>query len=65
MVSLRTTEPVPGTGFEGRNPVPGTHLGLGLHIVRLVAEFHGGTVSAENLQGGVRFQVRVPLAARA
>ncbi|HUL97481.1 MAG TPA: ATP-binding protein [Usitatibacter sp.] len=37
------------------------HLGLGLYIVRLVAEFHGGTVRALNLPGGrgVRFQVEV------
>jgi two-component system, OmpR family, sensor histidine kinase ChvG len=35
------------------------HLGLGLYIVRLVAEFHGGSVRAENLPGdaGVRFTV--------
>lgn len=35
------------------------HLGLGLYIVRLVAEFHGGRVRAVNLPGeaGVRFEV--------
>ena len=39
----------------------GAHLGLGLYIVRLVAEFHGGSVRAENLAaGGVRFEVEVP-----
>ena len=38
------------------------HLGLGLYIVRLVAEAHGGEVAAENLEPrGVRFEVRVPL----
>jgi two-component system, OmpR family, sensor histidine kinase ChvG len=37
------------------------HLGLGLYIVRLVAEFHGGKVRATNLSdgGGVRFSVEV------
>jgi signal transduction histidine kinase len=39
----------------------GEHLGLGLYIVRLVAEFHGGRVRAMNLPGGkgVRFEVEV------
>jgi signal transduction histidine kinase len=28
------------------------HLGLGLYVVRLVAERHGGSVSARNLEDG-------------
>ena len=38
------------------------HLGLGLYIVRLIAEFHGGTVNANNLAhgDGVRFVVTIP-----
>jgi signal transduction histidine kinase len=38
------------------------HLGLGLYIVRLVAEYHGGRVRAANLAGGrgVRFEVELP-----
>ncbi|MDX1458064.1 MAG: ATP-binding protein [Marinobacter sp.] len=38
------------------------HLGQGLLIVRLIAEHHGGEVSATNESGGVRFTVLVPLA---
>lgn len=39
------------------------HLGLGLFIVRLVAEAHGGRARAENLPdgSGVRFEVEVRL----
>jgi len=46
------------------NRVGGQHLGLGLHIVRLVAEAHGGTVSARNLPNddGVEFTIRLPIA---
>jgi len=40
----------------------GQHLGLGLYIVRLVAEAHGGKVSARNLPDdtGVEFIIRLP-----
>jgi signal transduction histidine kinase len=43
------------------------HLGLGLHIVRLVAERHGGQASAANLDGdaGVRFCIELPAARHA
>ncbi len=43
------------------------HLGLGLHIVRLIVDFHGGTVTAANLEdgSGVRFDVRLPRSIRA
>jgi dedicated sortase system histidine kinase len=53
MVSVR-----PGAGGE----VP--HLGLGLYIVRLVAQFHGGTADAEDRTDGrgVVASVTFPLA---
>jgi two-component system sensor histidine kinase ChvG len=40
----------------------GQHLGLGLYIVRLVAEAHGGSVSAHNLPNddGVEFIISLP-----
>lgn len=38
------------------------HLGLGLYIVRLIADFHGGSVRAENLSdgSGVTFTLSLP-----
>jgi len=46
------------------NRVSGQHLGLGLHIVRLVAEAHGGSVGARNLPDdtGVEFTIHIPTA---
>ena len=40
------------------------HLGLGLYVARLIAQFHGGTIGASNLASGdgVALGVRIPLA---
>ncbi|TLZ19876.1 MAG: hypothetical protein E6K30_05645, partial [Gammaproteobacteria bacterium] len=60
-------ELLPGRLFEslwqsrtGTDSQP--HFGLGLYIVRLIAEFHGGEPSAANLAdgSGVRVGVRIP-----
>jgi dedicated sortase system histidine kinase len=53
MVSVRDA---PGAGTP--------HLGLGLYVARLIAQFHGGTIAASNLASadGVAFGVRIPLA---
>jgi len=42
------------------------HLGLGLYVARLIAEFHGGAIAATNLPSGdgVVVGVRLPLAAQ-
>jgi two-component system sensor histidine kinase ChvG len=46
---------------QGRDDKP--HFGLGLYIVRLVAEFHGGTAVAANREdgSGVVFTITLPL----
>ena len=46
---------------EGGDSDNRPHFGLGLYIVRLIAEFHGGTAAAESLPGdtGARFTVRL------
>ena len=40
------------------------HLGLGLYVARLIAQFHGGVIHAANLASGdgVALSVRIPLA---
>jgi two-component system sensor histidine kinase ChvG len=46
---------------QGRDDKP--HFGLGLYIVRLIAEFHGGTAVAANRtnDGGAIFTITLPL----
>jgi two-component system sensor histidine kinase ChvG len=46
---------------SGRDDKP--HFGLGLYIVRLIAEFHGGTAGAANREdgGGAVFSVILPM----
>jgi two-component system sensor histidine kinase ChvG len=57
MVSVRDSSDKPAGAIPAR-----IHLGLGLHIVRLIVEFHRGKVEATNLAdgSGVEFRVSVP-----
>ena len=36
------------------------HLGLGLYVAKLISEGHGGSISADNIDGGVQFSVTLP-----
>ncbi len=61
MVSVRT----PGAKPDAQaKPGSEPHLGLGLFIVRLIAEFHGGTARARNREDGrgVTVEVTFPTA---
>ena len=46
------------------NPDNRLHFGMGLHVVRVIAEHHGGSVSIENVTepDGVKVSVKLPLA---
>ena len=46
-----------------RGPDNRLHFGLGLHVVRIIAEHHGGTAMAVNLEdrSGVALLIRLPL----
>ena len=46
------------------NPDNRLHFGMGLHVVRVIAEHHGGSVSIENVTepDGVKVSVNLPLA---
>jgi signal transduction histidine kinase len=48
--------------FVRGNGDRGSSSGLGLSIVRAVAESHGGTVTLEDAEPGARFVVRLPAA---
>jgi signal transduction histidine kinase len=64
MVSVRA----PGAKPDGQaRPKGEPHLGLGLFIVRLIAEFHGGSARARNRENGsgVTIEVTLPAAAAA
>ena len=54
-----------GRFYRGRNATAQSGNGLGLAIVRAIAEAHGGTVGAENTHPGARFTLRLPRAPRA
>ncbi|MGI9323396.1 MAG: ATP-binding protein [Pseudomonadales bacterium] len=45
------------------NPDNRLHFGMGLYVVRVIAEHHGGSVAASNLEDstGIRVEVRLPL----
>ncbi|MDH5737930.1 MAG: ATP-binding protein, partial [Gammaproteobacteria bacterium] len=43
------------------NPDNRLHFGMGLYVVRVIAEHHGGNVSASNLLSGRGVTVRVTL----
>ena len=48
---------------QGKQKQP--HLGIGLHIARLITEFHQGQIRADNLdeEEGVAITLAIPLAA--
>ena len=58
-IANRLFDPMVSSSRDARR----SHLGLGLYIVRIIVEFHGGTVSASNREDedGVEVKVTLPL----
>src|SRR6202044_3572856 len=48
-------------GTAARTPEPQVGAGLGLAIVRGIVEAHAGEVDVRNVDGGCRFEVRLPV----
>jgi dedicated sortase system histidine kinase len=61
-IANRLFEPMVSSSKDARR----SHLGLGLYIARIIAEFHGGTVTASNRKAndGVEVTVSLPLSLR-
>ena len=59
LVSLRPSSAHKTTDAAGRADTP--HLGLGLYVVRLIAEAHRGTADARNLSDGSGVEFRLQL----
>ena len=56
------------TSIRELNQDEQTHLGLGLYIVKLIADFHQGSARAENINSyknkpfkGVKFTIELPI----
>jgi signal transduction histidine kinase len=50
-------------GQRARTPGPDGGAGLGLAIARGIVEAHDGAIDVRNVDGGCRFEVRLPLPA--
>jgi dedicated sortase system histidine kinase len=61
-IANRLFDPMVSSSKDARR----SHLGLGLYIARIIAEFHGGTVSASNRKAdeGVEVTVTLPVLSR-
>lgn len=47
-------------GADARSPTAGEGAGIGLAVVEATAHAHGGTVAVQNVEGGCRFELRLP-----
>jgi len=61
-IANRLFDPMVSSSKDARR----SHLGLGLYIVRIIAEFHGGAVTANNRESsnGVEVTITLPLSSK-